>query len=203
MARRLLVGLLATGLLLVGAPAFAQPPVNETNVQKNLVETFVEALPTCQDGGPLYTITTTTNHVEHTTTFDDGRIHSTSTATGKLVAVPLEDPSRPSFTGSFTARGGLKQQNNEIVNGTFTFSGRGEGSDGSRFTFTPPSTSTSGRTARSMPSSAAARRLRNPDRQNVVYTEGPATASTCCSASWPRSGAASPTAPASPPWRVA
>jgi hypothetical protein len=135
MARRLLVGLLATGLLLVGAPAFAQPPVNETNVQKNLVETFVEALPTCQEGGPLYTITTTTNHVEHTTTFDDGRIRSTFTATGKLVAVPLEDPSRPSFTGSFTVRGGLEQHNNEVVNGTFTFSKRGEGSDGSRFTF--------------------------------------------------------------------
>src|SRR5262249_54538811 len=46
MARGLLAGLLATGLLLVGAPAFAQP-VNQTNVQKNLVETFVEALPTC------------------------------------------------------------------------------------------------------------------------------------------------------------
>jgi hypothetical protein len=91
--------------------------------------------PRCQDGGPLYTITTTTNHVEHTTTFDDGRINSTFTATGKLVAVPLEDPSLPSFTGSFTARGGLEQQNNEIVNGTSTFSERGEGSDGSRFTF--------------------------------------------------------------------
>src|SRR6266508_4082517 len=45
MVRRLLVGLVAAGLLLVGAPAFAQPPVTETTVQKNLVETFVDVLP--------------------------------------------------------------------------------------------------------------------------------------------------------------
>ena len=133
MARHLFVGLVATGLLLVGAPAFAQP-VNQTNVQKNLVETFVEALPTCQDGGPLYTITTTTNHIEHTTTFDDGRVHSNFTATGKFAAVPLEDPRLPSFTGSFTVHGEGDLQNNEVVNGTNTFSERGEGSDGSRFT---------------------------------------------------------------------
>ena len=95
MVRRLLVGLVATGLLLVGAPAFAQPPVTETTVQKNLVETFVDVVPTCEGGGPLYTITTTSNLVEHTTTFDDGRVHASFTQTGTLVAVPLEDPSLP------------------------------------------------------------------------------------------------------------
>jgi hypothetical protein len=57
MVRRLLVGLVAAGLLLVGAPAFAQPPVTTTTVQKNLVETFVDVIPTCEEGGPLYTIT--------------------------------------------------------------------------------------------------------------------------------------------------
>jgi hypothetical protein len=138
MVRRLLVGLLATGLLLVGAPAFAQPPDTETNVQDNVVETFVEALPTCgghgEGGAPPYTITTTYNHVEHTTTFDDGRIDDGFTATGEFVAVPLEDPSLPSFTGSFTVQGEFNQEN-EVVGGTFTFSERGKGSDGSRFTF--------------------------------------------------------------------
>jgi hypothetical protein len=47
--------------------------------------------------------------------------------------VPLEDPSLPSYTGSFTVWGGFNQ-NNQVVNGTFTFSVRGRGSDGSRFT---------------------------------------------------------------------
>jgi hypothetical protein len=37
MVRRLLVGLLATGLLLIGAPAFAQPPVTQTNVRLRVV----------------------------------------------------------------------------------------------------------------------------------------------------------------------
>jgi hypothetical protein len=133
MVRRLLVGLLAAGLLLVGAPAYAQPPVTKVIVQKNLVETFVEAFPSCEEGGPLYTITTTSNHVERTTTFDDGIIDSTFTATGKFVAVPLEDPSLPSFTGSFTAQGREEQRNNEVVNATNTLSERGKGSDGSRF----------------------------------------------------------------------
>jgi hypothetical protein len=132
MVRRLLVGLVAAGLLLVGAPAFAQPPVTETTVQKNLVETFVDVVPSCEGGGPLYTITTTSNLVEHTTTFDDGRIHATFTQTGTFVAVPLEDPSLPSYTGKFTTWGGFNQNGN-TVNGTFTFNVRGTGSDGSTF----------------------------------------------------------------------
>ena len=132
MVRRLLVGLVATGLLLVGAPAFAQPPVTETTVQKNLVETFVDVVPTCEGGGPLYTITTTSNLVEHTTTFDDDRVHETFTQTGTFVAVPLEDPSLPSYTGKFTTWGGFNQNGN-TVNGTFTFNVRGTGSDGSTF----------------------------------------------------------------------
>jgi hypothetical protein len=101
MVRRLLVGLLATGLLLVGSPAFAQPPVTKVIVQKNLVETFVESL-SCEESGPPYTITTTSDHVERTTTFDDGRVDSTFSAKGTFVAVPLDDPSLPSFTGSFS-----------------------------------------------------------------------------------------------------
>ena len=49
----------SAGLLLVGAPAFAQPPVTTTTVQKNLVETFEDVVPTCEEGGPIYIITTT------------------------------------------------------------------------------------------------------------------------------------------------
>jgi hypothetical protein len=133
MLRRLLtVGLMTAGLLSAGAPAIAAPPVTETNHAKNLVETFVDVVPTCEEGGPLYTITTTSNAVEHTTTFDDGRIHATFTATGTFVAVPLEDPSLPSYTGKFTIWGGFNA-NGQTVNGTFTFNVRGTGSDGSTF----------------------------------------------------------------------
>jgi hypothetical protein len=66
----------------------------------------------------------------HETIFEDGRVHATFIQTGKFVAVPLEDPSLPSFTGRFTMWGGFNQ-NGKTVNGTFTFSLRGRGSDGS------------------------------------------------------------------------
>ena len=133
MVRRLFAGLLAACLLLLlGAPAYAAPPVTTTNTAKNLVETFVDVVPTCEGGGPLYTITTTSNLIEHTTVFDDGRTHETFTQTGTFVAVPLEDPSLPSYTGKFTTWGGFNQ-NGTTVNGTFTFSVRGTGSDGSTF----------------------------------------------------------------------
>jgi hypothetical protein len=132
MLRRLLtIGLMTAGLLTIGVPAFAAPPVTETNHAKDVVETFVDVLPTCQGGGPLYTITTTTNQVEHTTIFDDGREHDTSTDTGTFVAVPL-DPSPPSYTGKFTIWQGFNASG-ATVNGTATFNIRGTGSDGSTF----------------------------------------------------------------------
>ena len=89
-------------------------------------------MPTCEEDGPLYTITTTSNLIEHTTTFDDGRTHETFTQTGTFVAVPLEDPDLPSFTGKFTVWGGFNANGN-TVNGTFTMTVHGTGSDGSTF----------------------------------------------------------------------
>jgi hypothetical protein len=133
MFRRLLVvSLMTVGLLSIGAPAFAAPPETETTVQKNLVETFVDIVPTsnCVEEGPLYTITTTTNLVEHSTVFADGREHDTFTQTGTFVAVPLEDPSLPSYTGKVTIWGGFNA-NGTTVNGTFTFNLSATGSDGS------------------------------------------------------------------------
>ena len=93
----------------MAARAFAQPPTTVTTHEKGLVETFVDVIPTCEEDGPLYTITTTSNLVMHETIFDDGRVHATFTQTGKFVAVPLEDPSLPSFTGRFTQWGGFNQ----------------------------------------------------------------------------------------------
>jgi hypothetical protein len=135
MVRRLLVGLLATGLLLIGAPALAQPPVTETIVEKNVVFTFVMPLPTsCPPDGLLYTVTLTTNRVTHSTTFADGRIHARIAWTGTFVAVPLADPGLPTYTGKLTLTNGVFQQNGQVVTTTtFTYTLHGTGSDGSTF----------------------------------------------------------------------
>ena len=120
MLRRLTLVLL-TGLSL---PYSQVPPCgthHETNTAKGVVETFVDVVPTCEGGGPLYTITTTSNLIEHETIFDDGRVHATFTQTGTFTAVPLEDPTLPSYTGKFTVWGGFNA-NGSTVNGTFTFS---------------------------------------------------------------------------------
>jgi len=130
--RLLMTGLMTAGLLFTGGQAFAAPPVNETTHEKNFVETFVDVVPTCEGGGPLYTITTTSNLVAHMTIFADSREHDTFTQTGTFVAVPLADPSLPSFTGRFTAWGGFNA-NGQTVNGTNTFNVSGTGSDGSTF----------------------------------------------------------------------
>ena len=134
MLRRLLVGLLAAGLLLIGAPAYAQPPVTETIIEKNVVFTFVMPLPIddCLDG-PLYTITLTTTRVTHSTTFADGRIHARIAWTGSFVAVPLADPGLPTYTGTLTLANGTFEQQGQVVTTTFTYTLRGSGSDGSRF----------------------------------------------------------------------
>lgn len=132
MLRRLALVLLTGFLVLLAGPAYAAPPTTTTNTAKGLVETFVDVVPTCEGGGPLYTITTTSNAIEHETVFDDGRVHATFTSTGTFTATPLEDPSLPSYTGTFTTWGGFND-NGSTVNGTFTFSVRGTGSDGSTF----------------------------------------------------------------------
>jgi opacity protein-like surface antigen len=131
MFRRLFAAVLAAGLLLlIGAPAYAAPPVTETTTSKNVVDTFVDVGPGCDDGA-LFTVTTTTNLIEHATVFDDGRIHATFTQSGTFVAVSLEDPSL-TLTGHLAVWGGFND-NGKAVNGTFTFNINGTGSDGSRF----------------------------------------------------------------------
>lgn len=128
--RGILLAAVAAMLLATG-PAFAQPPVTETTTTKNVVDTFVDVGPGCEDAA-LFTVTTTTNVIEHVTAFPDGRLHVTFTQTGTFVAVPLEDPNLPTFTGHVTVWGGFNN-NGGAVNGTFTFNIHGTGSDGSRF----------------------------------------------------------------------
>ena len=77
MIRRAMIGALAAGLITmftVGAAAAA--PETTTNHAHGLVDTFVDVVPTCDNSAPApYTITTTSNLVEHETVFADGRVH--------------------------------------------------------------------------------------------------------------------------------
>jgi hypothetical protein len=132
MLRRLLLtcALTLASLVLAGGSALAAPPVTETHHEKGLVETFIDIFPTCDESGPRYRVTTTANIVEHATLFEDGRAHVAFTQTGTFVAVPLR-ASLPTYRGHFTTRGGFNS-NNQNANGTFTFSVRGTGTDGSR-----------------------------------------------------------------------
>jgi hypothetical protein len=107
----------------------AAPPETTTTIEKNLVETFVDVVPTCDPSDTLYTITTTSNLVVHETVFDDGRVHATFTQTGTFVAT---NPTLPDFTGKFTVWGGFNL-NGRTVNGTNTFTVHGKGDDGSTF----------------------------------------------------------------------
>ena len=111
MLRRLALVLL-TGffVLLAGPAAQAAPPSTTTNTAKGLVETFVDVVPTCEGGGPLYTITTTSNAIEHETVFDDGRVHATFTSTGTFTATPLEDPEPAELHRQVHPMGWLQRQ---------------------------------------------------------------------------------------------
>jgi hypothetical protein len=124
-----LVVLMAAGLLT--ASATAAPPVTETINVKD-TDTFVDVIPTCENGD-LYEITLTYNLVEHTTTFADGRVHATFTQTGTFVADALT-PGALDASGKVTIWGGFND-NGKTVNGTFTFNLSGSYSDGTKISF--------------------------------------------------------------------
>lgn len=123
----LLLSLVVAGL--VAATANAAPPVTETTTVK-ATDTFTDILTSCDGSGPLYEITIDYNLVEHTTTFDDGRVHVTFTQTGKFEAVALE-PGSLDASGTFAVWGGFNA-NGTSVNGTFTFNLSGIYTDGSK-----------------------------------------------------------------------
>jgi hypothetical protein len=120
----------AAVIMVVAIPAGAAPPETETVHLHRVTETFIDVAPTCEGGGPLYEITLTYNLVEHVTEFDDGRVHATFTQAGKFVAEPL-DPELSAASGRFTIWGGFNQ-NNQSVNGTFTFNVIGRFDDGTK-----------------------------------------------------------------------
>jgi hypothetical protein len=122
--RGLFVVVVAAGAV-AAAPltAAADPPTTTTQNVHNATESFVDVVPMCTPGGPLYQITTTFNGVLHTTQFDDGRVHVTGTQTGNFTAIALE-PGEADANGKFTQWFGFND-NGGAVNGTVTLSVRG------------------------------------------------------------------------------
>lgn len=108
----------------------AAPADTETIVVKNVTETFAEVNPCTGAPG---TVTVTYNAIFHITTLPNGTYHVTGTQTGRFRFVP-DDPSLPTYTGRFTIWFG-ENSNQKNFTGTFTFSGTGKGSDGSRLRF--------------------------------------------------------------------
>ena len=130
--RRLFVVLLAGPALLLGmaGPASAAPVTTITH-EKGLVDTFVGVINGCDEAGPLYRVTTTSNQVEKETLKDDGTFHGTNNFTGKVVAVPL-DRSLATYTGRWTG-GGAFNGNTSTFTSVYTFSLTLKGSDGSKY----------------------------------------------------------------------
>jgi hypothetical protein len=128
-AAALLIALAAAALPIA---ATASPPETETTVVRD-TDTFVDVIPFCEDEGPLYEITIDYILVEHSTVSDKGE-HFTFTQTGTFNAVAL-DPGVPDASGRFTQWGGFNLNPGGAVNGTFTFSARGQYEDGTRINF--------------------------------------------------------------------
>lgn len=130
------------------------PASNETVTEHNGTETFGDYVP-CAPASGLdgWEITLVYNGVEHFTENGNGG-HGTFTEAGTFSAQPVVfadvDPadgqpdfdeatesfviagprSGESFTGRFTIWGGFNEQANGTQNGTFTFRGKGTGSEG-------------------------------------------------------------------------
>ena len=133
--RRCIVVLALTGstTAVAGSAVQAEPPITETRVVKDLTETFIDVVPTCDGRGALFNITTTANLVEHITE-SSTMVHVTFTQTGTFVAEAV-DPAGQDASGRFTIWGGFNANPGGAVNGTFTFSLRGTLEDGTRVRF--------------------------------------------------------------------
>jgi hypothetical protein len=125
-------GLVAAAAVLgVAGPASAGgSPYTDTEVQHRV--TFVDSDVNPCTGEPGV-VTTVVNAVFHVTVFPDGRYHITGTATGTF-QFDTTDPAAPDYSGRFTQWFG-ENSNSNASNGTFTFSVRGTGTDGSRIRF--------------------------------------------------------------------
>jgi hypothetical protein len=116
------LGVLVVFVGLLPSMAVAAPPTTETI---HYAEQRTEMDVLCS--GAIVPIEVDVKGVVHTTGFDDGRFHFTFTETGTFSVVDAG----VTYTGRFTVWAG-ENSNTKTFNGTFTFSARGKGDDGSR-----------------------------------------------------------------------
>src|ERR671918_2210291 len=121
-ARFFSLAVLGALVSLVPSLAVAAPPTTETI---HYAEQRTEMDVVCC--GALVPIEVDVKGVVHTTQFDDRRFHFTFTETGTFSTVDAG----VTYTGRFTVWAG-ENSNTKTFNGTFTFSARGKGDDGSR-----------------------------------------------------------------------
>ena len=129
MKRRWIAGLLAVALSVSAPAAASAPPSTQTVATHNGVDSFIDVLPACDPGGPLYATTLTYHAVEHVTSFAGGGLHLSFVQTGTFIADPL-DPGGERFTGRFTTTGAWNMSSTTI-GGSSTFNLRAAGSAGS------------------------------------------------------------------------
>jgi hypothetical protein len=123
MRKAWVLALVMFGLLWALQPAaVAAAPTTETiHYEEQRIEMDVVC------SGAVVPIQIDAKGVVHVTDFGDGRYHFTFTEVGTFLAVDAG----VTYTGRFTVWGG-ENSNSKNFNGTFTFSARGKGSDGSR-----------------------------------------------------------------------
>jgi hypothetical protein len=112
----------------VAGPASAAPVTVITH-EKNFVDTFVGVIG-CDEGGPLYTVTSTNTRVTKETDLDDGTFHGMDHFTGDVVAIPL-DGSLATYTGRWTAGGAFNGNTSTLIS-VYTLGVTLTGSDGSK-----------------------------------------------------------------------
>jgi hypothetical protein len=129
----LAVGFASTGVVLTGSAAVAsEPPAPMTTVEKNLTVTFVDSMPSCEFGGPLYSITMTSDRILEVTRLED-EVRGQMVQSGSFVAVPLGEPSLPSYEGKVNIHNRfVNDADGHELSATFTYDVHGTGSDGSR-----------------------------------------------------------------------
>jgi hypothetical protein len=116
------LGILVALVGLAPSMAVAAPPTTETITY---AEQRTDMDVVCS--GAIVPIELDLRGVIHITEFDDGRFHFTITETGTFTTVDAG----VTYTGRFTFWAG-ENSNTKSFNGTFTFSARGKGDDGSR-----------------------------------------------------------------------
>jgi hypothetical protein len=127
--KRVLLLLSVLGLVtFAGSAVAAAPAVTQTEVVKDLTETFAEVNPCTGDRG---TVTQTVNAVFHITQARDGSIFIEVFHESGTFTFDTAKASEPDFTGRVTITGSFIDAEKSAT-GSFTFTANGTGTDGSQ-----------------------------------------------------------------------